>query len=70
MATKPPPVLSLAAQRAALRDAVAVVLSSAELLQRHIDRMPRPTRDRQLAVLRSAAISVLSGVELLVEDRR
>jgi hypothetical protein len=54
-------------QRTALRDAVAVVLSSAELLERHIDRMSRSTRDHQLTVLRSAAMEVLCGVELLAE---
>ena len=68
MATKPSSARSSAVQRAALRDAVAVVLSSAELLHRHIDRMSQTTRDRQLAVLRSAAIEVQFAVDLLVEE--
>ena len=54
-------------QRTALRDAVAVLVSSAGLLARHIDRLPRDKRDAQLAALNLAAAEVQSGVELLLE---
>jgi hypothetical protein len=55
------------AQRAALRDSVAVLVSSAGLLAHHIDRLPREKRDAQLVALGIAAAEVQSGVELLLE---
>ena len=65
MKSRPPKIT--AAQRAALRDAVAVLVSSAGLLARHIERLPREKRDAQFAVLSAAAAEVLAGVELLME---
>lgn len=56
-------------QRTALRDAVAVLVSSAGLLARHLDRLPREKRDSQFAALTSAAAEVQAGVDLLLEGR-
>jgi len=63
------PKTAAAAQRIALRDAVAVLLSSAGLLARHIDRLPLAKREAQFAALLSAADEVEKGVELLLEGR-
>ena len=54
-------------QRMALRDSITVLVSSASLLARYIDRLPREKRDRQLAVLQAAAVDVQQGVELMLE---
>ena len=58
------------ARRTALRDALAVLVSSAGLLARHIDRLPREKRDAQFAALNTAAAEVQTGVELLLEGCR
>lgn|GEM_PF-4827009 len=54
-------------QRAALRDAVTVLVSSAALLARHLDRLPRDKRDAQFAALQAAAAEIQQGVELMLE---
>lgn len=61
-----PPILTTEG-RTALCEAVAVLVSSAGLLARHIDRLPREKRDAQLAALNAAAAEVQRGVELLLE---
>ena len=61
------PTPPLQVPRQALRDAAAVVLSSAELLEKYIDRLPQGTRDRQLAALKDAARVVQKGLESLLE---
>lgn len=66
---KSAPLLLTAVQRMALRDSMAVLVSSAGLLARHIDRLPREKRDAQLAALNDAAAEVQRGVELLLEER-
>lgn len=58
------------ARRTALRDALAVLVSSAGLLARHIDRLPREKRDAQFAALNLAAAEVQTGVEFLLEGCR
>ena len=65
----PPTGSAAAAQRIALRDAVAVLVSSAGLLARHIDRLPRERRESQFSALLAAAESVEKGVELLLEGK-
>lgn len=55
------------AQRMALRDAVAVLLSSAGLLARHVDRLTPGKREAQFSALLSAAEDIEKGVELLLE---
>lgn len=57
------------AQRMALRDAVAVMISSAGLLARHIDRLPRERREAQFSALLAAAEDVEKGLELLLEGK-
>ena len=54
----------------ALRNAVAVIFSSAELFQSRIERMSKATRDRQLSVLHAETTEVLCEVELLMEGER
>jgi hypothetical protein len=56
-----------AANRLALRDAVAVLVSSAGILARHVDRLPPASRESQFAALLKAAADVETGVELLLE---
>lgn len=58
-----------AEQRMALRDAVAVLVSSAGLLARHIDRLPRERREAQFSALLAAAQDVETSVELLLEGK-
>lgn len=55
-----------AAQRIALRDAVAVLVSSAGLLARHSERLPRERREAQFCALLAAAEDVEKGVDLLL----
>jgi len=69
MPSKSRPPGNTAAQRMALRDAVAVLISSAGLLARHIDRLPRERRESQFSALLAAAGDVERGVELLLEGK-
>lgn len=66
-AVPPPPARPPAADARALRGELEVLLSSVELLHNHIDRLPRQTRDRQLAVLKASALAVQARVEILLE---
>jgi hypothetical protein len=59
-----------AAERLALRDALAVVVSCVELLARHVDRLPRERRDAQFAALLSSTAEVQRGFERMLEDGR
>jgi hypothetical protein len=64
-----PPGAADIANRMALRDAVAVLVSSAGILARHIDRLPRGRREAQFSALLTAAAEVEKGVELLLEGK-
>ena len=52
--------------RTSLRDAVAVLVSSADILSAHYDRLPKDRRIAQLAALSSAAAEVELHVDLLL----
>ena len=56
-----------AAERANLRDALAVLASSTDLLSKYMDRITRAQRDAQFAALISSAAEVQRGVEKMLE---
>ena len=66
MKTPPRKATPVIADSPALRDAVAVLVSSAELLARHVDRLSREKRDTQFAALLAAAAEVQNGIEILL----
>jgi hypothetical protein len=55
------------AERANLRNALAVLTSSTDLLSKYVDRITRDQRDAQFAALMSSAAEVQRGVEKMLE---